>query len=252
MPRRVPSPEDDSRFSGTNSSSSASWSPGRNSSRSSCWSPRCLTRRREEVECRASSRDWGGRIVAIGSTAESGYRLLACGVAFGGLAGHAAAQGQSAPALRDHRRRAPDPARPGAWRPRPGVGSTTVVVTTVSAPTPATSTPSVSARTLVFPGQQTCQDAHASAARRLPRATRRRATVAVADVLGGAGRAVRNCARLPSPRARASLLLFAGLALVLLMIGETTFLGARRALRSRHVGGGRGAARAILPGSAAR
>ena len=179
----------------------------------------------------ASRRDWGGRIVGIGSNRlRQGIGVLACGVAFGGLAGHAAAQGQPAPEPSRPPARAPirpDPA-PGARAPV--VGSTTVVVTTRSTPTPVTSTPSVSARTGALRPAQAVKKQTPTRRTTTPSAPR------------GDGRPLRSLTSWASrgelfatsaatqSSGTSFLLLFVGLALVLLTIGETTFL--RRAARA--------------------
>lgn len=172
--------------------------------------------------------------MGIGSNRlRQGIGVLACGVAFGGVPGHAAAQGQPAPEPSRPPARAPirpDPA-PGARAPI--VGSTTIVVPTGSTPVstpPVTSTPSVSAQTGALRSAQTVKQQTPTGRTTTPSAPR------------GDGRPLRSLTSwasqgellATSAATRSSgtsfLLLFVGLALVLLTIGETTFL--RRAARA--------------------
>jgi hypothetical protein len=164
-----------------------------------------------------------------------GLGLVACGLAFGGVAGPAAAQGSPNPQPAHspaHPSIRPDPA-PGA---RGSVATSTTVTAPPSAPrvsTPAlTSTPSVSPPTTV---QRPARVAKAKTPTR--RATVRssppppvdaRPLRALASWASGSRLIATSTAAGSSETSL--LLLFVGLALVLLTIGETTFL--RRAARA--------------------
>jgi hypothetical protein len=160
--------------------------------------------------------------VSIGSKKlRQGISLLACGVAFGVMTGRAAAQGPTGP----------DPSPPPAHAPirpdpAPGARTSTVASTIVTAPVSATtaSTPSL-------PAARSVSTATREPARR--QTTKRRTTSHAKE---GSTRALRSLASwapgrklfVASAATRSSgtnfLLLFVGLALVLLVIGETTFL----------------------------
>lgn len=156
-----------------------------------------------------------------------GIGLLACGVAFGASAGRATAQGPPGP----------DPSPPPARAtirpdPAPGARASTVASTTVTAP--ATSTPASR------PSLPTVRSIFTvSAATREPtrrQATKKRQTRTTPAAHTGTTRALRSLASwspgrklfVTSAATRSSgtnfLLLFVGLALVLLTIGETTLL----------------------------
>ena len=138
--------------------------------------------------------------MGIGSNRlRQGIGVLACGVAFGGVAGPAAAHGQPAPEPSRPPARAPIRPEPAPGAQTPKVVSTTVVVPRTTSSTPAvTSTPSVSARTSVIrPAQTVRKQSPTPPHDDSLRATRRRATVAVGGVLGVAGRAARNVGRDP-------------------------------------------------------
>ena len=181
----------------------------------------------------ASRRDGGGRFVGIGSKKlRQGIGVLACGVAFGGVAGHAAAQGLPSP------QPARSPAHPSIRPdPAPGASGSTAPSTTVSAPasslrvsTPVvTSTPSVSATSALRPAHTVKTETRPhratthSASQGHTRPFRSLASLAMGE------RLLARSAATPSS-GTSFLLLFVGLALVLLTIGETTFL--RRAARA--------------------
>lgn len=179
----------------------------------------------------ASRRGWGGRIVGCGSK-RLGIGVIACGVLFGGVAGHAAAQGPPRPqpprspvypSLR------PDPA--------PGARSPAAPSTTVSAPpsTPRVSTPSLTS-TPTAPAHALRPIHTVKRPSRTPRASTRSAPPVdgrpLRSLTSWASRGELVATSVATQSSGTSfLLLFVGLALVLLTIGETTFL--RRAARAK-------------------
>lgn len=182
----------------------------------------------------ASRRDWGGRIVGISyKRLRQGIGVLACGVVFGAVAGNAAAQGQPSPQPSRspvHPTIRPDPA--------PGARSSTAASTTLSVPPssprvstpPATSTPSVSAPARALDPVRTVTSqtrVHRAKTHAVPRADTR----PVRSLASWAWRGELLATSVATPSSGTNLLLlFVGLGLVLLTIGETTFL--RRAARA--------------------
>jgi hypothetical protein len=182
----------------------------------------------------ASRRDGGGRIVGSGSKRlRQGIGVLACGVIFGGAAGHAAAQGPIRP----------QPARPPAHPsirpdPAPAARGSIATSTTVSAPptstrvsTPTvTSTPPVSAPASATRTSHTVHRQPHARSTATPSAPARHARpLRSLAFWASRGEALATSAAGPSS-GTSYLLLFVGLALVLLTIGEATFL--RRAARA--------------------
>ena len=159
--------------------------------------------------------------------------VIACGVVFGGAAGNAAAQGPPRP----QPPRAPvyPSLRPD---PAPGAQSSTAPSTTVSAPTstPRVSTPSLSSTPTVSAPAHALRPAHTvKRPSRTPRASTRSAPPVdgrpLRSLTTWASRGELVATSVATQSSGTSfLLLFVGLALVLLTIGETTFL--RRAARA--------------------
>jgi hypothetical protein len=164
--------------------------------------------------------------VGIGSKRlRQGIGLLACGLVFGGVTGQATAQGPPTP------QRPPTPARaPIRPDPAPAAQAPAVRSTTVSARVSSTSTARTSLTTAYSATTATREPTRAQATKR---ATRKSTTPATQ---GGTRRALRSLASWAPGRklfdtsavTRSSntdfLLLFVGLGLVLLTIGEATFL----------------------------
>jgi hypothetical protein len=162
-----------------------------------------------------------------------GIGVIACGMVFGGAAGHAAAQGPIRP----------QPARPPAHPsirpdPAPIAQGSAAASTTVSAPptTPRVSTPAVTSTptdsapaTAVRPAHVVRRQTHTRRAvtRVAPRSDAR--PLRFLGSWASRGESLATSAATPSSGTN-FLLLFVGLALVLLTIGETTFL--RRAARA--------------------
>jgi hypothetical protein len=174
-----------------------------------------------------SRRDWGGRIVGIDSKRlRQGISLLACGVVFGGVTGRATAQGPPGPEP------SPSPAR-ASIRPDPAPAARGSTVSSTIVTAPVTSTPAYRPSLPAAPARSV------STARHDPtgvQATKRR-TRTTPSAQKDTTRALRSLASwapgrklfATSAAATASsgtnfLLLFVGLGLVLLAIGETTFL----------------------------
>jgi hypothetical protein len=160
-----------------------------------------------------------------------GIGLLACGVVFGVVTGQAAAQGPPTP------QRPPSPARaPIRPDPAPAAQAPAVTSTTVSAPVSSTPASKPSLATAYSVSNVTREPARAQATKR------RTQTTTTPSRQDGTARALRSLASwapgrklfdtsAATPSSGTSfLLLFVGLALVLLTIGETTFL--RRAARA--------------------
>jgi hypothetical protein len=181
----------------------------------------------------ASRRDWGGRIVGIGyKRLRQGIGVLACGVVFGGVAGNAAAQGPPSPQPSRspvHPTIRPDPA-PGAQ------SSTRASTTSVPASSPTISTPSSASTLPVYAPGRAIKPVHTVKHHtRIHRAKTRSAprvdTRPIRSLASWAWRGELLATSAATPSSGTNfLLLFVGLALVLLTIGETTFL--RRAARA--------------------
>ena len=182
----------------------------------------------------AARSDWGGRIVGNSvKRLPQAIGVLACGLAFGGVAGHAAAQGPPGP------QPARSPAHPTIRPdPAPGAQDSTAASTTVSAPpnTHRVSTPAVTSTPSISPPATAPRPVHTVSIRtHTRRATTRSAPPTKARPFrslaswASRGELLATSAATPSPGTN-FLLLFVGLALVLLTLGETTFL--RRAARA--------------------
>jgi hypothetical protein len=170
--------------------------------------------------------------VGIGSKRlRQGISLLACGVVFGAVTGQATAQGPPTP------QRPPAPARaPIRPDPAPAAQAPTVASTTVSAPVSSTPASRSSFSTAHSVSTVTREPTRTQATKKRTRTT---PTPSAQD---GTARALRSLASwapgrklfdtsaTSPPSGTNFLLLFVGLALVLLTIGETTFL--RRAARA--------------------
>ena len=159
-----------------------------------------------------------------------GIGVLACGVVFGAAAGNAAAQGQPSP--QPSRSPAHPTIRPD---PAPGARSSTTASTTLSVPPHSSrvSTPSSTvsvytpARALEpVPTVKSQTRVHRAKTRSAPRSDTRPVRSLASWALRGELLATSTA----TPSSGTNLLLFVGLALVLLTIGETTFL--RRAARA--------------------
>lgn len=164
--------------------------------------------------------------MGIGSKSlRQGISLLACGVVFGGVTGSATAQGPPTPQRPPAPTHAPIRPDPAPAAQTPAVRSTTVSARVSSTPTSRTS--------LTTAYSATTATREPTRARATRRATRRTTT---RSAQGGAGPALRSLAAWAPGRklfdtsavtqsSRTDfLLLFVGLALVLLTIGEATFL----------------------------
>jgi hypothetical protein len=162
-----------------------------------------------------------------------GIGVLACVVVFGGAAGNAAAQGPPSPQPSRspvHPTIRPDPA--------PGAPSSTTASTTRSVPpsSPSVSTPSPASTLPVYAPPRALKPVHTVKSHtRIHRAKTRSAprvdTRPIRSLASWAWRGELLATSAATPSSGTNfLLLFVGLALVLLTIGETTFL--RRAARA--------------------
>jgi hypothetical protein len=159
-----------------------------------------------------------------------GIGVLACGVVFGGVAGNAAAQGQPSPQPSHspvHPTIRPDPA--------PGARSSTTASTTLSLP-PSSRVSTPSSTVPVYTPARALEPVHTVKSQtRVHRAKTRSAPQVdprpVRSLASWAWRGELLATSAATPSSGTNLLLlFVGLGLVLLTIGETTFL--RRAARA--------------------
>jgi hypothetical protein len=159
-----------------------------------------------------------------------GVGVLACGVVFGAAAGNAAAQGQPSP--QPSRSPAHPTIRPD---PAPGARSSTTASTTLSVPPPSSRVSTPSSTVPVYTPARVLEPVHTVKSQtRIHRAKTRSAPQVdprpVRSLASWAWRGELLATSTATPSSGTNLLLFVGLALVLLTIGETTFL--RRAARA--------------------